>query len=66
MCARSKIHAFNFMDPPEWQRTVSVVSSLIENPLLSQKQLLAQNFRENMKTKILVSTLFVKLIYKNS
>ncbi len=22
MCARSKIHAFNFMDPPEWQRTV--------------------------------------------
>jgi hypothetical protein len=54
------------MDPPEWQRTVSVVSSLIENPLLSQKQLLAQNFRENMKTKILVSTLFVKLIYKNS
>jgi hypothetical protein len=22
MCARSKIHAFNFMDPPEWSRTV--------------------------------------------
>ncbi len=21
MCARSKLHAFNFMDPPEWQRT---------------------------------------------
>ncbi len=22
MCARSKIHAFNFMDPPVWQRTL--------------------------------------------
>jgi hypothetical protein len=21
MCARNKIHAFNFMDPPEWKRT---------------------------------------------
>jgi hypothetical protein len=22
MCARSKIHAFNFMDPPEWKLTI--------------------------------------------
>jgi hypothetical protein len=25
MCARSEIHAFNFMDPPEWQRTISFI-----------------------------------------
>ncbi len=25
MCARSKIHAFNSMDPPEWQRTIMII-----------------------------------------
>jgi hypothetical protein len=29
MCARSKIHAFNFMDPPEWYRTLII--SLFHN-----------------------------------
>ncbi len=24
MCARIKMHAFNFLDPPEWWRTVQV------------------------------------------
>jgi hypothetical protein len=30
MCARNKIHVFNFMDPPEWWQTV-VMKNLLKS-----------------------------------